>query len=127
MTDFMIVLGELAYGEAVADFDEAWAELVAGVVLQQKPGEMQVTLRVSPEGGQVVIDYGYKLKVPQKDFMKTIMYQQKDGTLGRRDPRQPELPSFGAPIIVQPGLAHGLGEEQVDAETGEIKEANNGD
>lgn len=114
---FIKTVSELAYGEAVTDFDAAIVDLIAAVQEHQKPGSFTLMLKFIPQGigsTQVVIEDGYKVVTPEKDRMKTVMFVQRDGTLGRRDPRQPELPFREVP-------------KGVDAETGEIdEEAMNG-
>lgn len=95
MTTFIRMVQGLAYGEAVADFDAALAQVIEAANEHQKHGELTVTIKVVPQGdNQFTIENTYKTKVPQKDRHGTIMYLQGDGSLGRRDPRQPELPLY---------------------------------
>lgn len=111
---FLKTVRELAFGQAVQDFDEALSELVERVNEHQKPGTFQLTMKFEPKRGQVIVEYDVKVKAPDKDRMATIMFVQDDGTLGRRDPRQPELPFV-------------VGEEPaVEDDGGEAEEANNG-
>lgn len=93
MSGFIKLASELAYGASVQEWDEAVAEIVAGCRAHQKDGELVLKLRFVPDkGGQILILDSFKASVPQADRMKTIMFVQRDGSLGRRDPRQPELP-----------------------------------
>lgn len=90
---FIKTVSELAWGEAVGDYDEALRELSQAVKEHQKAGTLSITLKLTPLGGdQVQIDDSYKVTKPEKDRVKTITFVQRDGSLSRRDPRQPELP-----------------------------------
>lgn len=110
MSSFIKTVSDLAWGEAVTDYDQALRDLVEAVKEHQKPGTLQITLKFIPEGNaQITIEDSYKVVRPDKDRMKTIMFVQRDGSLGKRDPRQPELPFREVPT-------------NVDPDTGEIQE-----
>lgn len=90
---FIKLASELAYGASVEEWDSAVAEIVEGCRAHQKDGELVLKFRFTPDkGGQILILDSFKASIPEADRMKTIMYVQRDGSLGRRDPRQPELP-----------------------------------
>jgi len=90
---FIKLASELAYGASVQEWDAAVDEIVAACRQHQKDGELVLKFRFSPDkGGQILVLDSFKASIPEADRMKTIMYVQRDGSLGRRDPRQPELP-----------------------------------
>lgn len=60
---FIKTVSELAYGEAVGDFDSAIMDLIAAVQLHQKAGSFTLTLKFLPQGpgsAQVLIEDGYE-------------------------------------------------------------------
>lgn len=120
---FVQTVVELAYGEGTKDFDEALAEVVDACVRFQKKGSLTVTLNMNPENGTMIIEYGYKATIPQRDHNKTIMYVQNDGALTRRDPRQPPLPFD----VVQPTASDADGNKltRIDPDA-QQEAANNG-
>lgn len=90
---FIKLASELAYGQSVQEWDDAVAEIVAACREHQKDGELVIKFKFTPDkGGQILILDSFKASIPEADRMKTIMFVQRDGSLGRRDPRQPELP-----------------------------------
>lgn len=99
---FIKLASELAYGQSVQEWDDAVAEIVAACREHQKDGELVIKFKFTPDkGGQILILDSFKASIPEADRMKTIMFVQRDGSLGRRDPRQPELPMREVTIPAQ--------------------------
>lgn len=100
---FIKLASELAYGQSVQEWDQAVADIIRGCRDHQKDGELVLKFKFTPEkGGQILILDSFKATVPEADRMKTIMYVQRDGSLGRRDPRQPELPMREVTLPAEP-------------------------
>ena len=109
---FIKTVSELAYGGAVGEYDAALRDLVAACIETRKGGTFTLTLKVEPDragGTQVTVSDAFKVSRPEHDRLNTIFYVQRDGSLGRRDPRQPELP-----------MREVARETRIDTETGEV-------
>lgn len=99
---FLTTIAELAYGEAVAEYDTAINEMALAVKEHQKPGTMTIVLKFLPKGGdQIEVVDSYKVSKPEHGRQSTITYVQRDGSLSRRDPRQPVLPLSTVPASTQ--------------------------
>lgn len=95
---FIAMLGNLRRGQAVLDADEALAALSEAVQRTGRGGTVTLTLTVKPasKGDRVVVAVvdTVTVKLPAAEKGDTLMYVQEDGSLSRRDPRQPDLPGF---------------------------------
>ena len=90
---FAEVLGQCRDGTFHEDGADELAELVAAVVQNGKPGTLQIALKVHPgPEGTVFMSVKINGKRPKAQTASTIFYITDDGSLSRRDPRQPELP-----------------------------------
>lgn len=89
------LIPQLDYGATEGELDEAIATVANAVKEQQKRGSITLTLTFDPvkhNEAQVEITESIKVVTPQRGRASTTMFIQKDGSLSRRDPRQPELP-----------------------------------
>lgn len=94
MSGFIKFLSELRHGETVEELDQGLADVVAACREHHKRGSLTLTIDFEPEGrGSVSITATdtVKTKVPTTPI-GTHLYVQPDGSLSRRDPRQPSLP-----------------------------------
>lgn len=93
MSNFSDVLGSVEGGVVFNQLNEQLQDLVVAVTERRKPGEITVTLKVSPNGERAVsVTAALKSKVPEAAKGVTIFYADGGGNLLRRDPRQAELP-----------------------------------
>lgn len=92
---FRDLMAQLDYGQTEAELDAAVAEIVAATREHKKKGSLTFTLNfglVPNSETQVEITEAIKVVKPQRGRASTTLFIQKDGSLSRRDPRQPELP-----------------------------------
>jgi hypothetical protein len=93
MSNFADVLGNLEGGHTFASLNDDLAELVSAVQMHRKPGEISVTLKVTPNGERAVsVTAATKVKMPEPSKGVTTFFTTQAGDLLRRDPNQPELP-----------------------------------
>jgi len=97
------ILNDLDRGAVLADLSE---EIDKGVAAVQRTRDQKativLTLEIAPvavnEDGKVV-QFGFngnvKGKLPRPKRNSALYYQGQDGTMQKRDPRQPELPVVG--------------------------------
>ena len=106
---FTDIVGELAGGETLDTLTSDLAEIVTAVKATGKSGKLTFELTIKPNGPHgVEISDKITTKEPRDDRGSTIFFNDKDGGLHRRDPRQPDLP-----LREVGGTAH-------DPETGEV-------
>lgn len=116
MQDFLEFLRSLREGEAIEEYAEALREASEAVSETRKMAQVQLTIKLKPAGKSDVvfeIEETVTTKLPSRERGSTILFRDARGRFTRRDPRQPELP-------IRPVA------EQVDPETGEIREAHSG-
>lgn len=81
------------------DFGEELDALVRAVRETGKGGTISLTIKAKPAGKNAgpsfVFSDTIKSNPPKPDVSETIMYASEDGSLTRRDPRQPGFPAFG--------------------------------
>lgn len=90
---FTDVIGEIDRGRLFDELTERLAEVVDGVRLTQKAGELTLKLKISPNGEDAVaIADEVKVKLPEPNKPKSLFFIGKGNALSRRDPRQQDLP-----------------------------------
>lgn len=110
MRPFTDILGELAAGETLDTLTSDLAEIVTAVKATGKSGKLTLELTIKPNGAHgVEITDKISTKEPRDDRGSTLFFNDKDGGLHRRDPRQQDLP-----------LRQVSGTE-IDPETGEVR------
>jgi len=93
MNSFTEVIGNYRQGALDEQLAENLREIVAAVIDTGKVGKLTINLKVSPNGdGSVELDADVKAAVPRVTVGKALFYAEADGTLSRKDPRQPDLP-----------------------------------
>ena len=114
MTPFPEFLVSLRDGGASLDAAEALAELMEAVVATGRAGSLTLTVKISPASKGNVMAFAFEdtltVKAPKAEKGQPLLFRRRDGSLSRRDERQPELPLRAVPTDV------------VDVETGEVKE-----
>lgn len=101
---FVDLLATLRRGTLLEDCSEELNALVAQVLETEKPGELTLKLRLTPQKNDasvIVIRDSLTVKAPKAEVADTIAYVGADGEISRRDPRQPELPA----LVEQPAAA----------------------
>ena len=102
---FSQVLAELRRGQTQADLTDAMASLVAAVKDTGKKGELTLTLTLKPgPANSMEVADEFKVKMPKHARAASLFFADKDNSLVRNNPNQPELELGG-----------------VDRETGEIR------
>lgn len=92
MRPFADVLRELSGGDTYDILTTKLGELVEAVAQHHKPGELTLTLKVTPNGDAVVVTETVKSKVPEAGRRSTMFFVTSGGALVRQDPRQQDLP-----------------------------------
>jgi len=110
MRPFTDILGELAAGETLETLTSDLAQMVTSFKASGKSGKLTLELTVKPNGAHgVEITDKITTKEPRDDRGSTLFFNDKDGGLHRRDPRQQDLP-----LRQVAGQGH-------DPETGEVR------
>ena len=93
MSTFTDVIGALENGRAFDDLNEQLGEVVNAVREHRKPGEITLTLKITPNGEHAVsVMSNIKSRAPEAARGVTTFYADAAGNLLRNDPRQPKLP-----------------------------------
>lgn len=93
MSTFADVLGHLEGGVAFDELNDNLTEVVNGVMLHRKVGEITLGLKIKPNGERAVsVEAAIKTKAPRAARGVTTFFADQGGNLLRRDPRQQELP-----------------------------------
>ena len=109
MRPFTDILGELAAGETLDTLTSDLAQMVTAVKATSKAGKLTLELTIKPNGAHgVEITDKITTKEPRDDRGSTMFFNDKDGGLHRRDPRQQDLP------------LRQVGGQDHDPETGEV-------
>lgn len=93
MQVFMETLGAIRDGELVKELEVQLRDLVDAVRTTNKSGRLQITLKLTPhKGGLILLDDDHKTTrpEPEKDT-STVFFPTESNDLSRRDPRQPSL------------------------------------
>jgi hypothetical protein len=72
----------------------ALREVASNVKLLEKPGAITLKLKLGEKGGGIVVEAEVAQAVPKPKQSGQFFYVADDGTLTRRDPSQPQLPSM---------------------------------
>ena len=113
MRPFTDILGELAAGQTCDTLTADLAAVVTAVKATGKKGTIRLDLEINPNGANGVrITDKITTKEPREDRGETLFFNDAEGGLHRRDPRQQTL------------ALHGIdgGKTDHDPETGEVKE-----
>lgn len=97
MDSLHALLRSLRRGNAIADLDDALAQLVASVRETGKAGTLTLKLRVEPadkDSRTVFVTDEIASKLPKREPGKSIFYIDHQGRLTRNDPDQPDLPGL---------------------------------
>lgn len=87
------VLGELAHGQTYHRLTDQLQEIVQAVQDTHKTGELQLTLKVKPNGAHgVIIAETIRSKIPEATRGETNFFVDGDGGLHRDNPNQQKLP-----------------------------------
>jgi hypothetical protein len=110
--EFMLALRD---GGVSVDAGAALDELMEAVIATGRAGTITMTVKVVPaskgNGVAFAFEDNITIKAPKAEKGSTLLFRRRDGTLSRRDERQPELPMRAV---------------KADPVTGEIEEASNG-
>ena len=90
---FATWLAQHRNGSLDDDLTATLAEVAERVLLEGKPGSITLKLSLSEKGGGVIVSHEVKATTP-KVKTEAFYYLGDDGTLSRRDPRQPQIPGF---------------------------------
>lgn len=94
---FTQTLSELKEGALVSELTQKLGEVVEAVKATERKGSLVLRLDITPAKkgikGMVIVDDLVKVVLPEPERdSSTVMFATEDGSLSRRDPRQPELP-----------------------------------
>lgn len=107
MRNFTEVLGDLESGRVFHDLNDALGLVVEGVKEHRKVGEINLKIKLKPNGSTAVsVFVDVTSKVPKAERATTIMFIDEEGSLRREDPRQQKMEL----------------REVADASAGELKE-----
>lgn len=88
---FHEVLKEVDAGALLTLLSEKLAEVTAGVVDVEKPGELNLKISIKPNGtGTVFVDGKVTTKVPERPVETSIFFATPEGNLSRNSPKQEE-------------------------------------
>lgn len=59
-----------------------------------RKGELTIKFKIATKNGVILINSSVKATLSEPERLPTQMFLDDEGNLGRRDPRQPPLPSF---------------------------------
>lgn len=91
MRPFTDVLRDIRKGRVVDTLSEELAEVVRAVLDTNKPGELTLTLKISPQGkgdNALIVSAVSKQKVPRAKLPDALFFADLDGDLLRDDPTQ---------------------------------------
>lgn len=112
---FTEVLAEIGSNDANLELTDGLKQLTEEVLAHSKPGEITLTVKVTPNGLEAVkVDYKIKTKLPEPNRMQSMFFVDEHGGLRRENPKQHKMHFRN---VNEP-------EENVDPETGEVSEAN---
>ncbi|MFL0806711.1 MAG: hypothetical protein K6L60_05435 [Oceanobacter sp.] len=90
---FATVIAQLQNGTTQAEASEMLSELVSACRMTNKVGEMNLKIKVRPDGnGQYFLEDQLTSKAPKMERGKTLFFGTPDGNLTRTDPKQRSLP-----------------------------------
>lgn len=103
---FIDTLKDIRNGGAVNELDDELRTLVQKVRETGRKGELKLTIAIRPASkGNVdvlMIDDKIEAKAPKPEKGASIVYANADGTLSRKDPRQPELTGLREVPTIRP-------------------------
>lgn len=88
------VLRDIRKGRVVDDASDKLAEVVRAVLDTEKPGEVIIKLKITPQGkgdNALIVSSKVEAKIPQPDLPDAIFFADTDGDLLRDDPTQTRL------------------------------------
>jgi hypothetical protein len=86
LTDILLNFDQ---GDAMDRLDYELQRVANGVKNTGKPGELQLTIKLGPNGaGAVYAQLGWKSKVPNPEVGSSTYFVGKSGELVKEDPRQ---------------------------------------
>jgi len=92
---FQEALRELNRGSTLNELDAQFAALVQAVQQHKRKGTITLTIDVRPVAGadshQLLLKDSISLSLPEPDRAVTLLFADSEGSLSRRDPRQPEI------------------------------------
>jgi len=120
---FLAALQDLRGGETLNDLHVELMKLVGDVRSLGKAGTLQLTIKLAPQGtATLVVTDEIKATPPKPEKEFTVLYADDANRLSRRDPRQPKLPEMQSPSDVRQFSRPIAVGDDVDRETGEVKE-----
>ena len=94
MRPFTDVLRDIRKGRAVDTLTEELAEVVRAVLDTNKPGELTLKLKISPQGkgdNALIVSATSSQKIPRAKLPDGLFFADLDGDLLRDDPTQNRL------------------------------------
>lgn len=87
------------YGNGVLDdkLTAALREVAEAVVLLDKAGTVTLKLTLTAKGGGVIVSPKVSFAAPEAKEGGQFFFVANDGSLSRRDPNQPQLPTMEDP------------------------------
>ena len=109
MDAFIDTLKAQRDGLMASELEHALRELVEAVKATGKAGKLQITLKLTPhKGGVMLLEDDFKLSCPQTDKdTSTVFFPTDTNDLSRRDPRQPSLLPDRPRIVAMPQAMEG--------------------
>ena len=89
--DFISILADLDEGNVNAQLSDLLAEITRAVMTTSLAGTINLSLKISKQGGMAIITPKVSSKKPAPATDATMFYVDDDGHLSRNDTRQMEL------------------------------------
>jgi len=94
MRPFTDVLRDIRKGRVVETLSEELAEVVRAVLDTNKPGELTLKLKISPQGkgdNALIVSAASTQKIPRAKLPDALFFADLDGDLLRDDPTQQRM------------------------------------
>lgn len=108
---FIDTLNDIRQGAIADEMGEQLADLVKTIRETGGKGSISLTLTIKPAGktntDQLVVTDAIVVKKPKPEQGTSILFASDEGSLSRRDPRQPELPMRGRVVGEVPRASAG--------------------
>lgn len=90
----MQIIREADRGRLLQDGDKVLEEIVHAITAYGGTGEISIKMKIKAKGDAFPIATELKYSVPQPPRTEALFFfDQENGELSRRDPRQPDLPA----------------------------------
>jgi hypothetical protein len=94
MSSIQQMLAESDRGKLLDDAEYELATILAAIGSDfDRKGEISIKFKVTTKNGVIIINSSVTAKLSEPERLPTMMFLDDNGNLGRKDPRQPVMPS----------------------------------